>query len=126
MANNILPREYNLLSPPVNWVFKTIFSTWKLQRVNVQVLLYLGHQGGINRTINQVFPVQLPDGAVLDGRLDGGDDPEHPVPGPALRVGAQPVQPGLPHHRRLRGHDAELGAVGAVLGQARTETNGQT
>ena len=59
---------------------------------------------------------------MLDGGLDGGDDPEHPVPGPALRVGAQPVQPGLPHHRRLRGHDAELGAVGAVLGQARAET----
>ena len=63
---------------------------------------------------------------MLDGRLDGGYDPEHPVPGPALRVGAQPVQPGLPHHRGLRGHDVELGAVGAVLGPARTETGAAT
>ena len=60
--------------------------------------------------------------SLLDGRLHGDHDPEHLVPGPGLRLGDQPVQPGSPHHGRLHRYDVQLHILGVFLGQVRTET----
>ena len=109
-ANILFTKPYAVLNLPVELSSYLNFGTSnriKLRGINLESL---------------ATSAQLSDGSMLDGGLDGGDDPEHPVAGPALRVGPQPVQPGLPHHRRLCGHDAQLGAVGAVLGQARSQT----
>ena len=107
LYSSVFTKPYAVLNLPVELSSYLNFGTSYRMGINLESL---------------ATSAQLSDGSMLDGGLDGGDDPEHPVAGSALRVGPQPVQPGLPHHRRLCGHDAQLGAVGAVLGQARSQT----
>ena len=70
---------------------------------------------------------QVPDRAQLRGRplLDGGqhgdDDPLHPPPGFALRVGDKSIPAGLPHHHRLHRDDDQLHILGQDLRQVRQE-----
>ena len=116
----------NFAPPPLrkSWVRPWYLLTWLLSDSSAPLSdrHVHGGPGGERHRVRPVPGAPLPHhGPVLDGRLDGDDDPLDPLSGRPVQLENLRVAAGLHHHRGLPRDDAQLTLLGQVQRQVRAQ-----